>query len=762
MKKISLALLCTLITTAALSSDVSQWELRTSQGEMVLPDIFYSENFQNEQLSPLELEDGKYLIKDIIYPTIGNPNLYTRSDIKDELLIVMRSNLGNVAPLFKDTRESLTWANDFDQTPGANLELSDDSSLKVYLVRKNLRPFTSGAKIIPIKGGINRIVPSRIFVHDQLDYPDAFNERHTYRLIFNQKSLENVKAGLYDLRIEYELDDGTPYSEFQYNAVHISNKSPTNNFDVINIADTQVSQHMGILTRISPQRKSDRQFQEFANFVNSTKESQIRGAEFILSNGDMMNGGGFGLFSAQKIFFNYSDEAGAVFKTVKKLNYPTFLLPGNHDGHVSFGYTPKFSSKRKKMGTFVMAARELDSQKGNILHRFLEGVFPDKYSGHRVDIFSGKYMRKGDSDSIEDSYVFLKEEDRNVVVYDGFNHWRKNFGPLNYSFKYGNHYFIGVNSFDLRQHRRTGFGQYIANYGGMIGPAQMEWLKKEVEFATNQGFSISIISHHDPRGGEKSEWQGHYYYKNIFGGIKNNIWSYIKYVPPLAGPKCREKGKCFEGGLQEWMLPDPGLDCKDQYVVKGQLRCDHRAATYADELNFSGIDFVSLLAKSKKVRTIIMGHAHENIFHLSQYGDNLLPDHSPHGFHKRDIINDEHRDLLHALNQKLKSTDSELESDDLTWVKTAATCSITNVRYKRLKKTLGFSLFKYRESDDDGSILDEVDFYQNTRKSTFQKLYTYKINRLDYKVNKTRHKLLPRKCFKERNADKKKCHTGEI
>ena len=57
---------------------------------MVIPDLFYSEDYQTQQLSPISLEDGQYFINNIIYPTLGNPNLYHTKEPSDELLIVLR------------------------------------------------------------------------------------------------------------------------------------------------------------------------------------------------------------------------------------------------------------------------------------------------------------------------------------------------------------------------------------------------------------------------------------------------------------------------------------------------------------------------------------------------------------------------------------------------------------------------------------------------------------------------------------------------
>src|SRR5688572_10740641 len=57
------------------------WEVVSEQGETYLANVFYAEASENEQVMPLAL-DGRYAIDRMVYPTLGNPNLYVKDDAK--------------------------------------------------------------------------------------------------------------------------------------------------------------------------------------------------------------------------------------------------------------------------------------------------------------------------------------------------------------------------------------------------------------------------------------------------------------------------------------------------------------------------------------------------------------------------------------------------------------------------------------------------------------------------------------------------------
>ncbi|HEY8080385.1 MAG TPA: hypothetical protein VIF62_39920, partial [Labilithrix sp.] len=65
------------------------WEVVSNKGETYLPNVFYADAPLNEQIMPYAI-DGHTMVDRLVYPTLGNPNLYTKSDANDQLMIVLR------------------------------------------------------------------------------------------------------------------------------------------------------------------------------------------------------------------------------------------------------------------------------------------------------------------------------------------------------------------------------------------------------------------------------------------------------------------------------------------------------------------------------------------------------------------------------------------------------------------------------------------------------------------------------------------------
>ena len=76
------------------------WEVSSPEGESVVPNVFHAEASENEQIAPTTI-DGKHVIDRLIYPTLGNPNLFVRSESDESFLTVMRLEkelLAHLAP----------------------------------------------------------------------------------------------------------------------------------------------------------------------------------------------------------------------------------------------------------------------------------------------------------------------------------------------------------------------------------------------------------------------------------------------------------------------------------------------------------------------------------------------------------------------------------------------------------------------------------------------------------------------------------------
>jgi DNA repair exonuclease SbcCD nuclease subunit len=83
---------------------------------------------------------------------------------------------------------------------------------------------------------------------------------------------------------------------------------------------------------------------------------------------------------------------------------------------------------------------------------------------------------------------------------DGLKIWQKYFGPLYYSFDFGNYHFIGVNSF------------IVLNWGGSIQEDQLNWIKNDLN--NNDANLTFMFLHHNPLWDTKSDSLLRMGYKN--------------------------------------------------------------------------------------------------------------------------------------------------------------------------------------------------------------------------------------------------------
>ena len=80
---------------------------------------------------------------------------------------------------------------------------------------------------------------------------------------------------------------------------------------------------------------------------------------------------------------------------------------------------------------------------------------------------------------------------------DGFKYWRKYFGPLHYSFDYGDAHFVCVNSYDWIDKMRKAFFFIPLNWGGCIREKQLEWIEKDLNICSNAKLKF-VLLHHNP------------------------------------------------------------------------------------------------------------------------------------------------------------------------------------------------------------------------------------------------------------------------
>jgi hypothetical protein len=596
------------------------WEIISSKGETVLPNVFYADDVENEQIMPYAL-GGHTMIDRLVYPTLGNPNLYVKGDAEDQFMTVLRL-------------EEEAWAllaPQIEEVPGSPLKklvipAKPETGIAVFLVPRAARASATESKDAISSGngtGVLRVYPNEILISPEpADMPASLKKRKTLRLIFRQAAMQRVPAGLYDVRFEVRKDNelvrpklGMPgIYEYQYNAVRVFDTEPEE-YKVVNVTDTQVSVGM------TYDAKTRDKLEEFVQFVNTTNDANVRNAAFITFNGDLHNGGSPGSLRQRTVAHTYEEEAKAIVDQLKYLPFPIFLTTGNHDGYVSVGHVPS-GIKATDSGLGESLAEVISDATDKPWPNFQQSDF-DKYlqqteaadnlGGFHKDIFTGSFTRSAKSGGTE-SFAGWKEvarKDRNFILYDGFHQWQKTYGPLYYSWKFGKNAYVSVNSFELRQHRRSGWGMYTVNYGGGMSDVQMKWLERELLRAKTEKTDVVVLAHHDPRGGHKGQDLGYYFeqleYRSIWQSAINylasKVWNeQVCKLPPWALSRDQEQS-CTHDGLQEWMRPDPDFD--GDYV--------------------SGMELMKLLSQNGQVRTVLLGHTHYNSLEVFQGGDQLLP-----------------------------------------------------------------------------------------------------------------------------------------
>ena len=79
---------------------------------------------------------------------------------------------------------------------------------------------------------------------------------------------------------------------------------------------------------------------------------------------------------------------------------------------------------------------------------------------------------------------------------DGLSFWKNYFGPLNYSFDYGNYHFLSINSFDMPAFYRLTISFLPMNWGGSISQKQLSWIQQDLE-ESNHDLKFMFM-HHNP------------------------------------------------------------------------------------------------------------------------------------------------------------------------------------------------------------------------------------------------------------------------
>jgi len=695
---------------AELSTDYP-WEISNDRGETYLTDIYYSSDFQNEQIIPTTVKDiltGKMKngVNRIIYPTLGNPNLFVKNDQYDKddsVSIVMRieeriwKQLSANLKLSKKLSSSVE-KYEFSQNLFNSMNLTKpyiQTYIRSKSQRTNVKKTETCQKLGTDSGAIFSIKPSEILVkrsaadivrgevaEHEIGYYEALNhdasllgdsnggvdKKITVEFRYNKNTLTNVCAGLYDIQVHMGYIN--PQNKLsvviddQYNALRVFDEIPNHgNYTIINVTDTQITierkvndlskdddleastkKISGTISEKIFEFKTHNKLKEFVKFVNEKvrdgSNPLFSNAAFISFNGDLHNGGSPTTLQTKSVIETYNREAQAIFNLLKELDLPLFLTIGNHDGYAAVvaqltdqknwknDLNEFIKIERKNEIGMKISATEWALKNKVIKTQFkLDNIeaypnFESLKGGNHVDIFAGSFASRF-SQKMSEVYRPIPQDKKNLILYDGFNQWRKTYGPMSSSFRFGRNYFVNMNTYELRQHRRTGWGMYTVNYGGGMSQMQMQWVRRQVAKAEKMNLDIVLLSHHDPRGGHKGEDYPYYYKQLDFKGMGQSLGNFVmgSVLNPIIC-KIPDEYKstymelnCMHDGLQEWMRPDPEFDCKSNLLLPNG-KCDLEKMKTQKGLTpiYSGYQLLDLIATTPAIRTVILGHTHFNSY----------------------------------------------------------------------------------------------------------------------------------------------------
>jgi 3',5'-cyclic AMP phosphodiesterase CpdA len=103
---------------------------------------------------------------------------------------------------------------------------------------------------------------------------------------------------------------------------------------------------------------------------------------------------------------------------------------------------------------------------------------------------------------------------------DGLAFWQRYFGPLYYSFDFGNYHFLGVNSYDWSAQDRLTILFAPLNWGGSIREEQLTWIEQDLA-ATTASHRFMFL-HHNPIWDTKKDsllHKGYYNRENLLSLI---------------------------------------------------------------------------------------------------------------------------------------------------------------------------------------------------------------------------------------------------
>lgn len=600
------------------------WEIVSERGETLVPDVFYADDVQTEQIMPVAI-NGHVMINRMIYPTIGNPKLFDKSDANDSAIVALRLEdaiLAHLHPKVTATAPTGHTTMTFDA--------SDRDGVRVMLVARSARRATTEAGVIQPGNGVIPLDPSQI-VRSPIpaDMPEALKRRSTYRFVFRKDRLAQVPAGLYDVRVEVrkggalaKLDgDREAAFEYQYNALRVFDRTE-DEYPIVNLTDTQVS------TGAYMSRSTETPFSELVAYARSMKLPEMQQAPFAVFEGDLHQAGAYTGVSMSFVLPEYANEMAFAIDQLKELPIPIHMVPGNHDGYASIGEAPTGFADTSVFTIFNKSLRTVVTNAG-------PGTWPDfdfdayetwrkgvaahgEPGGHALDLYRGSFTRKAGS-TFTEAWREIPRPQRNQILYDGQYQWLRTIGPLHHSWRFRSTRFIGMNTYELRQHMRMGWGMYSANYGGGMGPDQLDWVGRELSRGDQEKSDVVLIAHHDPRGGKGHGEYGSYHsletYNHLYKATLEEGARYAGVHQLCQGASLMSS--LFAHEREEEDDDSRGCDEGKQIWMQGEPQFDRGYD--------SGVSLVKKIANAKNARTFLYAHTHFNGLEMLQGRDDLLP-----------------------------------------------------------------------------------------------------------------------------------------
>ncbi len=313
-----------------------------------------------------------------------------------------------------------------------------------------------------------------------------------------------------------------------------------------------------------------------ANFISSALGLSGASSPYTRPNKrpwDLGNGLLCDLFSPDRAEIEDRGEFLSIKSQFAKIRKPVFAVPGNHDGYVQTAGTP--AAFIAFIGRLIDGVTGLDWFE-RTFYEWLPTIFAPPAP-------TRAWVRPGVP--IEER----AEEYYNPLlwpVYDGLLEWQSHLGPLNFSFSYRGHQFVGLNTYAHPWTTRDGFGPAVFYGGGGVESNDVLWaraamdsgaaIREAVDGSSSAMRGTTLFLHHDPRGaypresdtvgdkleGRDRDW-GRYDQVEAFWQTWSGGYAGLGHAPTVGliwpgvtpGIHLLLRSKFFERGeLMEWQL----------------------------------------------------------------------------------------------------------------------------------------------------------------------------------------------------------------